>query len=104
MTSCPCLDAYDAGKHLQLLKLSLPPADNLVLELMMVILHLYQALLLGRVVLPLLLVLDGCLLLLLCKVQLIILHDANMVQMAAMTLGLDVACLVQPDAVPNTGH
>ncbi len=44
----------------------------------MVLLHLGQALLLSRVVLPLLLVLDGTLLLLLSKVQLIVLRTAWM--------------------------
>ena len=52
----------------------MPPADNLLLEVMVVVLHLQQALLLSKVVLPLLLVLDGCLLLLLGKVQLVILQ------------------------------
>ena len=52
----------------------MPPADNLLLELVVVVLHLQQALLLTRIMLPLLLVLDVCLLLLLSKVQLVILQ------------------------------
>ena len=54
----------------------------------MIALHLQQALLLSRVVLPLLLVLDGCLLLLLRKVQLIILHD-RVTALAASTFCVD---------------
>ena len=69
-------------QYLELFKLALPPADNLVLELVMVILHLQQALLLSRVMLPLLLVLDGSLLLLLSKVQLIILHLSTCFEMS----------------------
>ena len=45
--------------HLEFLKLALAAADNLLLEGLVVALHLDQALLLSRVLLPLLLVLDG---------------------------------------------
>ena len=99
---CACLNAYDAGNHLELLELSLPPADNLVLELVVVILHLHQTLLLGRVVLPLLLVLNGCLLLLLRKIQLVILQDATRFRWLQWHCAWDVACWMQPEVWPTT--
>ena len=60
--------------YLQLLELSLSPAHDLLLELLVVLLHPDQVLLLSIVMLPLLLVLNGTLLLLLKKVQLVILQ------------------------------
>ena len=64
--------------YLQLLKLALAPAHDLLLELLVVLLHLGQALLLTRIMLPLLLVLNSRLLLLLNKIKLIVLRAQAM--------------------------